>query len=778
MLKKYFLFVLFPFSLIAQDNFSLLDKSDMTTSILYDRVFKVANLAEAPEKINASYFIQAYSELNRGDYEDHFGNLSAQMSAKNVGFREHYIPIGIIHTEFDVLKPTVFEDGILGLNGDNKVIQLTESSDSFFDQIERTIVSPLSNKWRGLNASFMLDSGLITNSTDQQITSIKVNFHNGQGFQLVQPDQLIQVQFNSEGEKKIDFEVTLDNGIIRHNSAYITIQFSNSDLNSRAPGDEGPITPINATIPYQGEGEGIAHIGTGEYKIYYDNVDGILDKPIFFVDGFDPGDGRTIPLMYSLLDFGNPVQNLAELVRDQGFDLIVLNFPVYVSSSDGTTIIDGGADFIQRNAFILTELIQTINGLKTGSEQNVIIGPSMGGLISRYALRYMEQNTIDHDTRLYMSFDSPHRGANVPIGIQYLFNYMLNGDPGVTTLEPVVNGLLNSAAAKQMLVDHFSSHLMGGSTFLQDPTKLLPEGAANFRDAFQTELDNMGLPQTTRNVSVINGSGIGATTGSPGANIINHTFDTGVVGGFPTQAIIEANFTPAASGTNTVTDFEGQVFFGIWTTAFTYTADAQQPSVTAGVDSAPGGLFNMGDFDDGSDPLITEFVNNLNNQYFDFIPSVSGLALADDGNGINWFHDIQIGSGNPPGDSSGDTIDSTPFVNWYIPDANEDHVLLTDGNVAFMLLEVFSETLSVGTIESSEIRLEKNPIQDQLNIISSTRLSNAELEIFDLSGRQVMFKDLGQTPERISVGINLNSGVYIVELRSDIGKFVTKIIVE
>ena len=86
MLKKYFLFVLFPFSLIAQDNFSLLDKSDMTTSILYVRLFKVANLAEAPEKINASYFIQAYSELNRGDYEDNFGNLSAQMNAKNKNY--------------------------------------------------------------------------------------------------------------------------------------------------------------------------------------------------------------------------------------------------------------------------------------------------------------------------------------------------------------------------------------------------------------------------------------------------------------------------------------------------------------------------------------------------------------------------------------------------------------------------------------------------------------------------------------------------------------------
>ena len=56
------------------------------------------------------------------------------------------------------------------------------------------------------------------------------------------------------------------------------------------PGTESPITPITSSIPYQGYIEAAAHLGEGEYKIYYDNIDGILDKPIFFVDGFDPGD--------------------------------------------------------------------------------------------------------------------------------------------------------------------------------------------------------------------------------------------------------------------------------------------------------------------------------------------------------------------------------------------------------------------------------------------------------------------------------------------------------
>ena len=280
------------------------------------------------------------------------------------------------------------------------------------------------------------------------------------------------------------------------------------------PGSESNITQIVASIPYQGFGEAMAHLGTGEYKIFYDNIDGELDKPIFFIDGFDPGDSRTISIMYSALNYGNPVQNLADILRDEGYDLIVLNFPTYISVSDGTTVIDGGADFIQRNAFILIELINTINAIKVGSEQNVVIGPSMGGLISRYALRYMEQNSMDHETRLYLSFDSPHLGANVPIGIQYLFNYMVNGDPMITEAEPLVSGLLNSAAAKQMLIDHYLAHLQGGSDFLQDTNITLPFGAPNFRDAFQSELDAMGFPQNTRNVSIINGSGIGSTTGT------------------------------------------------------------------------------------------------------------------------------------------------------------------------------------------------------------------------------------------------------------------------
>lgn len=752
--------VLLPMVSLAQDKFSLLDKSPMQTSILYDRAYKVADLTDTSKKINATYFIQAYSELSQADYDSNFQNAYRFKNAQLDGFREQFIPIAIINTKFDILNNDAALNGNLYLDANQNVRNLPNAS-AYFETMRRTIASPIITKTKGLQANFRILQDLVTNTTSETIQSIKVNFNNGQGYQTVQINQDIPVSYTSEGEKQIDFEITLSNGDVTHNSSYIIVQRSSADYNSTlAPGDEGPITPINATIPYQGFGETTGHIGTGEYKIYYDNVDGVLDKPIFFVDGFDPGDGRTIDGMYDLLNFGDPVQNLADVVRDEGFDIVILNFPTYVSSSDGTTVIDGGADFIQRNAFILVELINTINGLKTGSEENVVIGPSMGGLISRYALRYMEQNALEHDTRLYLSFDSPHLGANVPIGVQYLFNYMVNGDPEITAAEPLVSGLLNSAAAKQMLVDHYLGHVDAGGVE-QTAGSHPPVGAPNFRTAFQSELDAMGFPQNTRNVSIVNGSGIGTQTGSPGLTLIDHTFNTGTVSGFNTRALIDTKFTPAASQTITVTDFVGQAQIFVWVDIFSFSATAQSPSFTDGVDSAPGGQFDLYGFDDGTNPLITEFVDNLNSQYFNFIPTLSAMAITETN---NWYAPTE-------------TL-ASPFVNSYVPDANEPHVTLTQANVTFALEEIIPESLSIPSTNDMSFKLEKNPITDELTLLSGQSFENVMISIVDITGKVVYNV---QTPisDRTSIPLNLESGLYLLNVETNSNmSFKTKLIIK
>lgn len=520
-------------------------------------------------------------------------------------------------------------------------------------------------------------------------------------------------------------------------------------ISAQTPGDESPIMAIDATIPFQGYDEAIAHIGSGEYKIYYDNVDGVLDKPIFFIDGFDPGDSRTIDNMYELLDFGNSNQNLGDVVRDEGYDIVVLNFPTYLSSTDNVTVIDGGGDYIQRNAFIFISLINTINALKVGTDQNVTIGPSMGGLISRYALRYMEQNAMDHETRLYLSFDSPHLGANVPIGMQYLFNYMVNGDPGITEAEPLVNGLLNSPAAKQMLIDHYLGHV-DGTGIEQDNNTHTPKGAPNFRDAFQSELDAMGFPQNIRNVSITNGSGVGTMTGTPGMALIQHTFDTGTILGLPTRAILSVHFTPEAGQNINVSDFTGQVNLFGWSDVYTFDATAESTNTSDGLDSAPGGQFDLHALDDGSNDLITELVDNLNSQYFSFIPTLSGLAISSE---TDWY-------ANP------NTNDS-PFVNSYIPNDNEPHVTLTAGNVAFALEEIRGETLglNLNMITNNSIRLRRNPVQNELQFLSSKVFNNAKISVSDMTGKIILIQTIDISNKSI-LPIYAKTGLYILNIET------------
>lgn len=525
-------------------------------------------------------------------------------------------------------------------------------------------------------------------------------------------------------------------------------------LYSQTPGGESAITNIDATIPYQGFDDSSPLLGSGEYKIFYDNIDGELDKPIFFVDGFDPNDSRKISDMYNLLDFGNSGDNLADIIRDEGYDLVVLNFPNdYPSPTDGT-IIKGGADYIQRNAYVLVELINTINGIKeVDAEQSVIIGPSMGGLISRYALAYMEDQSLDHDMRLYLSFDSPHLGANVPIGVQYTFNYLVNGDPGLTDLEPVVSGLLNSAAAKQMLIDHYLGHV-DGSGVEQDGSIHTPKGAPNYRDAFQTELDAMGFPQNSRNIAISNGSGMSQMTGSPGMELINHVFNIAT----GTDATIDIHFTPLTSQNITVSGID-ITFFSIPISS--YSASAESTALSDGIDSAPGGLFDLYSFDDGSNPLVTEFVTNLNSQYFNFIPTLSSLAISSE---LNWY-------------AAPDENDS-PFDSAYFPNDNELHVLLTDDNVAFALDEI-RETLGVSDDHkiSHAIRLEKNPIQNNLVLLNPSNTNEAHLIIADVTGKVVYENKKLILHERTSIPINLATGLYILNLKTNNKILKTKFLV-
>ena len=522
------------------------------------------------------------------------------------------------------------------------------------------------------------------------------------------------------------------------------------------------VVSISSTIAYQGVGESAAFVGQGEYEIFLDNTNSVLDKPIFLLDGFDPGNTRNIASIYNFLNYGTG-QNLATDLRNQGYDIIILNFPTYTRPST-TTVIDGGVDFIQRNAMILVALINQINSQKVGTQKNVVIGPSMGGLIARYALRYMEMNPpLNHDTRLYLSFDSPHKGANVPIGMQHLFNYMaFNTTAPVAAAQPIVNGMLKSPAARQMLIDQFEGHLQTGNAteWNTGTATLLPTGCPNYRNAFQTELDNIGFPTTTRNIAIANGASNGTGNYTPGQQAMNHTFNITAT----QRAIVNLKYTPATNTTLEVDRFTAQIYFLFgWINAAESIANSKSPTYTAGLDTAPGGRFDLNALQAtaGTDPMITEFFDNLLVDYFTFIPTTSALGVSTPN--LNLYSPI-----------TGST--ATPFAAYSIPTVNENHVTLNTQNLAFALNEILNPVLATPENVVLNSVWIQNPVKDVIQINTYYSIENATISVTDLMGKTIFTTNNQTINGTLEIPVSLSSGVYLISIANESGSVVKKVI--
>lgn len=529
---------------------------------------------------------------------------------------------------------------------------------------------------------------------------------------------------------------------------------------AQTPGEVGPLTAIDSYTTFQGYDETEAHLGQGEYQIFYDNIDGVLDKAFFIVDGFDPEDNNTTSILYNSLTYGNPPQNYLDNLRDLGIDIIILNFPTYTRPSDNE-IINGGADYIERNGLILVNLLETIKNDVVGNEEFIVVGPSMGGLVSRYALTYMEQNTLDHQTGLWISFDSPHRGANMPISFQYAINYIAEqtGDVDMQNLRDVQ---LNSPAAKQMLLDHYTAHLQSGSTFLQDLAIQLPT-PNSFRedeDHFVDVMNDLGFPTQTRNLSIVNGSLNSSMVETPGAEILNTSLDFGSNLG----ADVTLHFTPAENTSNFEVDYVQPTVVGIPVGGAFY-AYAESPSYTAGLDSAPGGTILFENFfGPNPTPAQQEILDALQVDAFSFIPTLSSMAIAEQ----NWYNSVDGTEANPFDDYIGNNI-------------NETHLTLNEDYVDFLNNEILNFYLETPDISIADrFTILGNPVSENIIIrLDNSYLNNTySVTVINSTGQIISSYKVAQNQEIISIPSPNASGLYYVKIADEKTQVVKKIIVQ
>jgi hypothetical protein len=235
-----------------------------------------------------------------------------------------------------------------------------------------------------------------------------------------------------------------------------------------------------------------------------------LTRPVIFVEGFET----------SLKDFGDiSFQNLVNgLMIDKGFPEfgeMPAIFDTLLANGFDLVYVDfkNSRDTIEKSVLALIKAIQWANEdlNQAGSSEKIIVaGASLGGLVARFALRQMELDGCCHNTRLYISFDTPHRGANMPVGIQKLVEVAAAESAGwksvawplswilkfkdleVDLSNPDVEDswakVLNSPAARTLLIQHI------------DPVAL------SDHQKFYGYLDSIGLPTYCRNIALISGS--------------------------------------------------------------------------------------------------------------------------------------------------------------------------------------------------------------------------------------------------------------------------------
>ena len=229
-------------------------------------------------------------------------------------------------------------------------------------------------------------------------------------------------------------------------------------------------------------------IDKGFAWVFHAGDDHRLTRPVIIADGFNHGKSE-LDKLYQFLD-GEDYPFLTEL-RRSGRDVILLGF-------DNRT-----ASIVENSKAAEATIRKTIQ-LREGSERLIVGGFSMGGLITRYTLARMETDfhEDEHQTGVYFSFDTPHRGATIPIGVQ-AFAYLL---PPVNFKPHPFRQQMNSPAARQMLWQHYD-----GAT---KKTGVAPE-----RTALLNELARVGQwPQIPRKLAVANGRGdaIGLPDVGPG----------------------------------------------------------------------------------------------------------------------------------------------------------------------------------------------------------------------------------------------------------------------
>lgn len=554
------------------------------------------------------------------------------------------------------------------LTGKLKIDQI----DEHIEQRDVFLSAPFVQRFYEPDLKILISDSFFFSNSGFTLREVQLRL-NGGLFVPVKLNHVMQLPL-SKGTNLIQFQYTLSNGEVYYSASELFFEngeesFGNDVIRDFNIGDDKHNI---YTTPYRGT-------ETGEpLGAYIEVVPGLtngvpntcIKRPIIFVEGIDFGYKDHATGCYggkcgsmglrdllrgaifhpyekkadNAYEHWEPIVKAPQLIaelRNNGYDLIYLDF-------------HNGADFMENNAMLLAELIRRVNFIKCSNEEIVIIGASMGGQISRFALSYMEKMQTPHCVRNFVAFDSPNQGANIPLGLQHFLKYYKGKLPKI---RDQFSRKINRAASRQLLQAHCLS-MDGG-------------GEHGDRVAFTASLDQLGgYPQLCRKIALLNGSINKVDLGhAAGEELLKMNPYLGKLN----FDILEIS----ATVWSTYASIEGKKIVLEAQYPFRSKHVVEVPSEALQNDFIPGSLR----FDVAEYKAIFGVFNILNRKDATcFIPSYSALDLY----GKDPMFDI---AGRLIGNAKNPLY--TPFDAFYgVNGQGQEHMMITDDNIAWLINQI------------------------------------------------------------------------------------------
>jgi hypothetical protein len=435
---------------------------------------------------------ELYGEIARGRRPDVAGVSPEALEEKLAAVRAgSAVPIAVAHFLYETPRRPFVARVIADARAQRatavpeEASRVLQSKRAFFacGMLEQRYLAfePLPPIHYGREVTFVLPREAFLTNVPGEPAKIEIDFDDDRGYRAVRFDEPIQITYDEHVVSHLRVRV-------EHGGVELVSTFRFETTAAAPPPDE--TWPLTAVETYAGRGK-----ATGTAWVYYAKGRSRIEEPLVFADGFGPG---KTDLNEVWRQFNETGVRFADQLRARGKDLIIVGY-------------DDKAAYIQENAFVAVDCIRKAIAKRTGAKPLVTGGASMGGLVTRYALAWMERRGADHQTATYLSYDTPHNGAWLPLIVQYFVHYYRNYNGAAKEF----SNLVNSPAAQQLLWGHIGSWNQEGPVN-QNPLRL----------KMLEELRALGwFPSRPVKLGVANGRGNGAGNGVPtGASSVKFSY--------------------------------------------------------------------------------------------------------------------------------------------------------------------------------------------------------------------------------------------------------------